>query len=131
MGQPGRDRGVRRSDYRVARRDLHQVEAHGPLLADSAASSPRPTSSSGETSRVQSSETQVRMPDSAWKRLNWSWTGFFAFMGAANLYVALNFATDTWVNFKLFGGMGLMLLFVIGQALYLGRHMKTEEVREP
>jgi len=62
---------------------------------------------------------QVRLPDVAWTRLAWSWVGFFAFMGAANLYVAYNFSTDAWVNFKLFGGMGLMLLFVVAQAVFL------------
>jgi hypothetical protein len=40
--------------------------------------------------------------------MNWSWTGFFAVMGVINLWVAYNFDTDTWVNFKLFGGIGLM-----------------------
>jgi intracellular septation protein len=44
-------------------------------------------------------------------------------MGAANLYVAYNFSTDTWVNFKLFGGMGLMLAFVVLQALFLARYI--------
>jgi len=72
---------------------------------------------------------QVRMPDAAWAHLNWSWAAFFAFMGAANLYVAYNFSTDTWVNFKLFGGMGLMLLFVLLQALFFARHI--EEKKEP
>ena len=67
---------------------------------------------------------QVQLPDPVWARLNWSWVAFFAFMGAANLYVAFNFATDLWVNFKLFGGMGLMLLFVIGQALFLARYVE-------
>jgi len=66
---------------------------------------------------------QVRLPDPVWARLNWSWAGFFAFMGAANLYVAFNFSTETWVSFKLFGGMGLMLLFVLLQAAFLARHM--------
>lgn len=66
---------------------------------------------------------QVRLPDAVWTRLNWSWAGFFVFMGAANLYVAFNFSTDTWVSFKLFGGMGLMLLFVLLQAAFLARHM--------
>jgi intracellular septation protein len=70
---------------------------------------------------------QVRMPDAAWSRLNWSWAGFFAFMGAANLYVAYNFSTDAWVNFKLFGGMGLMLVFVVLQALFLARHIEEKE----
>ncbi len=41
--------------------------------------------------------------------------------------MAFTFDTDTWVNFKLFGGLGLMVVFVIGQALYLGRYMKTDE----
>jgi intracellular septation protein len=70
---------------------------------------------------------KVQMPDSAWTRLNWSWVGFFAFMGAANLYVAYNFSTDAWVNFKLFGGMGLMLAFVVTQALFLARHVQEKE----
>jgi intracellular septation protein len=56
--------------------------------------------------------------------MNWSWVGFFAVMGVLNLWVASHFDTQTWVNFKLFGGMGLMVLFVLGQALYLGRYMK-------
>jgi intracellular septation protein len=72
---------------------------------------------------------QVQMPDSAWTRLNWSWVGFFAFMGAVNLYVAYNFSTDAWVNFKLFGGMGLMLAFVVTQALFLARHVQEKESR--
>ena len=67
---------------------------------------------------------QVQLPDAVWMKLNWSWTAFFAFMGAANLYVAFHFTTDLWVNFKLFGGMGLMLLFVIGQALFLSRYLE-------
>jgi len=70
---------------------------------------------------------QVRLPDLAWKRLAWSWVGFFAFMGAANLYVAYNFSTDTWVNFKLFGGMGLMLVFVVAQALFLAPYIDEKK----
>ena len=67
---------------------------------------------------------QVELPEPVWSRLNWSWIGFFVFMGAVNLYVAFNFSTDLWVSFKLFGGMGLMLVFVIGQALFLARYME-------
>ena len=70
---------------------------------------------------------QMELPDSAWRVLNWAWAGFFAVMGVINLWVAFNFDTDTWVNFKLFGGMGLMLVFVVAQALYLGRYMKSDE----
>ena len=67
---------------------------------------------------------QLELPDAAWRAMNWSWVGFFAVMGVLNLWVAHNFDTNAWVNFKLFGGLGLMALFVIGQALYLGRYMK-------
>ncbi len=74
-------------------------------------------------------EQQVSMPEVVWKRLNWSWIGFFACMGAANLFVAFNYPTDTWVNFKLFGGLGLLLLFVILQALFLARHVEEKQQR--
>jgi len=76
--------------------------------------------------RVMLSE-QVQLPDPIWSRLNWSWTGFFAFMGALNLYVAYNYSTEHWVNFKLFGGMGLMLLFVVAQAMVLSRFIEEKD----
>ena len=71
---------------------------------------------------------QFELPDAVWLRLNWSWIGFFVFMGVLNLAVAfaLNFSTDEWVNFKLFGGIGLMLLFVLGQGLLLAKYMDQE-----
>lgn len=71
-------------------------------------------------------EAQVRLPDAIWSRLNLAWATFFALMGVLNLYVAYTFTEEAWVNFKLFGGMGLMLLFVIAQGFYLSRHI-TEE----
>jgi len=70
---------------------------------------------------------QVQLPDPVWNRLNWSWVGFFLFMGGLNLYVAYNYSTDLWVNFKLFGGMGLMLVFVVVQALFLARHVEDKQ----
>jgi intracellular septation protein len=66
---------------------------------------------------------QMQLPDAVWSRLNLSWAGFFAFMGAANLYVAYNYSTDLWVNFKLFGGIGLMLLFVLAQSVFLAKYV--------
>ncbi|TXH26193.1 MAG: septation protein A [Elusimicrobia bacterium] len=68
--------------------------------------------------------TQMELPETAWRTLNWSWIGFFFFMGIANLIVAFNFSTDDWVNFKVFGGMGLMLVFVLGQGLLLSKHLE-------
>ena len=75
--------------------------------------------------------SQLELPEPAWRVTNWSWIAFFAVMGVANLWVAFNFDTNTWVNFKLFGGLGLMALFVVGQALYLGRYMKADEASGP
>jgi intracellular septation protein len=68
-------------------------------------------------------EKQVSLPDPVWNRLLASWIGFFAAMGALNLYVAYNYSLDAWVNFKLFGGMGLMFVFVLLQGLMLARHV--------
>lgn len=67
---------------------------------------------------------KMQLPDAAWSNLTWSWAGFFVFMGALNLFVAYSFSTDTWVNFKLFGGMGLMFLFVIAQAMFLAKYVE-------
>jgi intracellular septation protein len=71
--------------------------------------------------------TEMRLPDAVWARLNWAWVAFFAFMGAANLYVAFNFSEKIWATFKLFGGMGLMFLFVIVQSLVLAKYMEEGE----
>lgn len=70
---------------------------------------------------------QISLPDAVWVRLNWSWAGFFAFMGAANLFVAYHFSTDGWVNFKLFGAMGLMLVFVLLQGAMLAKHVEDKK----
>ena len=71
-------------------------------------------------------ETQIRLPDAVWARLNVAWAAFFALMGVLNLYVAYSFSEEFWVNFKLFGGMGLMFAFVLGQGFYLSRHIEEE-----
>jgi len=64
----------------------------------------------------------ITLPDRIWHRLNFAWVAFFALMGLLNLWVAYSFSTDTWVNFKLFGGVGLMLLFTLAQGLVLNRY---------
>jgi intracellular septation protein len=70
---------------------------------------------------------QMALPEPVWAKVNLSWIAFFVFMGALNLVVAYNFATDTWVNFKLFGGMGLLLLFVLGQGLLLAKYVEEKQ----
>lgn len=72
-------------------------------------------------------EKQVSAPDAVWKKLLAAWIGFFAVMGVLNIYVAYGYSTDIWVNFKLFGSIGLMIVFVIGQAILLAPHMKEKE----
>ncbi len=72
-------------------------------------------------------EKNMALPELIWRRLNLMWAAFFAVMGIINLYVAYNFSTDTWVNFKLFGGMGLMILFVIAQGLMLSKYVPEQE----
>lgn len=80
--------------------------------------------------RIMMSAAQIDAPDHVWGRLNLAWAVFFGFMGAANLYIAQNFPTDTWVNFKLFGSMGLMLVFILAQGFWLSRHMPDDEHKE-
>ncbi len=72
-------------------------------------------------------DKQMSLPDTVWNTLNLSWGLFFAAMGALNLYVAFSFPLEVWVNFKLFGFMGLMIVFIIVQSLFLSRHLKETE----
>lgn len=67
---------------------------------------------------------QVSLPQPVWNTLNYAWAIFFIVMGFINIWVAYQFDLDTWVTFKMFGGLGLMLVFVIGQAVYLSRHIQ-------
>lgn len=71
-------------------------------------------------------DAQIELSDTAWDKLNLSWALFFLAAGAINLYVAFSghFTESQWVNFKVFGLMGLLLVFVIGQSLWLSKHMQ-------
>ncbi|WP_323072358.1 septation protein A [Mycetohabitans endofungorum] len=69
---------------------------------------------------------QIKLPSPIWDQLNLAWALFFAALGTANLFVAYRFSTDTWVDFKLFGTTGAMLVFIVAQSLWLARHMKEE-----
>ena len=72
-------------------------------------------------------QKQINVPDQLWERINLSWIGFFAVMGCANLYVVYHFSTSTWVNFKLFGTLGCMIVFVIIQSFMLAPYIKESE----
>lgn len=70
--------------------------------------------------------SQLELPDGVWTRLNLAWIVYCAFMAALNGYVAAYYSTEAWVNFKLWGYV-FPLVFIIGQGLYIARHIKTEE----
>jgi intracellular septation protein len=63
----------------------------------------------------------VRLADADWRRLNMMWVAFFLLAGTANLYVAYNFSEAAWVNFKLFGLMGLTLVFALAQGFWIAK----------
>ena len=73
----------------------------------------------------------ISLPHFVWPKLNMAWSLFFIFLGFANLYVMSYYDTDTWVDFKLFGMMGLTLAFLFAQGVYLTRYMQEELVKEP
>lgn len=72
-------------------------------------------------------QEKMSLPERIWGRLNLAWSGFFIALGVLNLYVAWNFSTDTWVNFKLFGATGIMLIFIILQAVLVAKHIETDK----
>ena len=69
----------------------------------------------------------MQLPAFVWERLNLAWTLFFAVLGVLNILIAYSFSTDVWVNFKLFGTMGLTLVFVLAQAFYIGRFIEEAQ----
>lgn len=82
----------------------------------------------GKTLVERMMASAIDLPAEIWNRLNSLWVAFFALMGAVNLYVAFNFTTDIWVDFKLFGMLGLTLVFVVLQSFYLARYLKKPAV---
>ncbi len=67
---------------------------------------------------------QIDLPDNVWRLLNFSWVGYFALSGVLNLIVAARFSEETWVNFNMFGGPALTVLFMLGQGFYMSRFME-------
>lgn len=71
--------------------------------------------------------SQIQLPEFAWRVLCLSWMLFFAVLAAANLWVAHSFDTATWVSFKVFGLLGITLVFFLLQALYMMRHAQEKQ----
>ena len=65
----------------------------------------------------------ITLPGPVWTGLTWSWVVFFIAMAFPNWYVAFHFSTETWVNFKVWGGIGLFLLVALAQGLVLSRYV--------
>jgi len=72
-------------------------------------------------------QEKIALPLHVWHRLNLSWSLFFAMLGFINLYVAFNYSTDSWVNFKLFGFTTLMLLFILAQGAWLSKYIDEKK----
>ncbi|MCP5144319.1 MAG: septation protein A [Gammaproteobacteria bacterium] len=75
-------------------------------------------------------DESIDLPAAIWHRLNIAWVLFFVFSGAANLFVLYNFSTDTWADFKVFGMIGLTIVFAIAQGFYLARHIQEPEAAQ-
>ncbi|WP_180683253.1 septation protein A [Tepidicella baoligensis] len=73
--------------------------------------------------------SQLKLPDGVWARLTVAWVLYFLFMAGLNAYVAAYFSTEAWVNFKLWGYI-FPVLFLVGQGLYVARHLKEEPSTE-
>lgn len=71
----------------------------------------------------------LTLPDDVWTRLSLAWVAFFILSGVINLFVAYSFSEDIWVDFKLFGMLGLTFVFIIAQGIYISRYMKEEETK--
>jgi intracellular septation protein len=72
----------------------------------------------------------LELPEPVWFKLCIAWGLFFLFKGTLNLYVAYTFPTDFWVNFKLFGGFGLMILFVLAQGVWLSKYLPDDAAKD-
>ena len=75
-------------------------------------------------------DSQIILPDFVWRRLNMGWVIYFMFLGFANLYVMQQFDTDTWVNIKTFGDLGLTILLMLGQGVYMYRYLKLVPIAD-
>ncbi|MGH8223116.1 MAG: septation protein A [Woeseiaceae bacterium] len=76
---------------------------------------------------MNATDAQFALNPTLWRKLNWMWIGFFALMGAANLAVFHYFDEATWVNFKLFGMLGLTLVFIIAQGYWITSRAHHED----
>src|SRR5512139_1259872 len=72
-------------------------------------------------------QDKLHLPDAVWDKLNLAWSGFFALLGAVNLYVAYHYSTEAWVNFKLFGATGMLFAFIMLHAFVLAKYLQPDD----
>ena len=75
-------------------------------------------------------EHAIELPVTMWRRLNLMWVANFTLLGCANIYVVYNYSEETWVNFKLYGMLGLTLLMALVQGIWIARNIPEQEQRE-
>ena len=75
---------------------------------------------------TKDSDEPLQLSRQKWVKLNLMWVVFFVFAGGLNIYVAYNYAEETWVNFKLFGLLGLTFVFIVAQSFWLAQNMKQD-----
>jgi intracellular septation protein len=84
----------------------------------------------GSTLYEKMLQGKIKLPPEIWRKLNMSWVIFFALMGVLNLIVVYEFSLKIWIYYKIFGTIVITLLFAIGQAIYLNKHMHHEKIEE-
>ncbi len=70
---------------------------------------------------------KLELPFKIWRTLNLAWVCFFIVSGATNLYVAFSYSEEVWVDFKLFGLLGMTIAFILLQGIYLSSHLQNKE----
>lgn len=73
--------------------------------------------------------SQLALPEAVWQRLNVAWIVYCAFMSLINAYVVVNFSTEAWVDFKLWGYV-FPLVFLVAQGIYVAPHIKGSDSDE-
>ena len=69
--------------------------------------------------------SQMSLPEVVWRRLNQAWVVYCGFMSAINAYVVMNFSTEAWVDFKLWG-YAFPIAFLVAQGIYVAPHLKED-----
>ena len=69
---------------------------------------------------------ELPLPKALWAKISYAWAAFFAAVAVLNLYVAYSFSQEVWVNFKLFGLMGLTFAFTVATIVFIYPHLPKE-----